>query len=102
MGRVCRCLEITGYHSSLPPEWNSHHGCASLESHPLGILALVQELGAGIRAGMVIVNPDTALDRDSVAVAPGETLARPVEVGAVPIGNEHAPRHWNMKHGYRF
>jgi hypothetical protein len=44
----------------------------------LGILAPVEELGASIRTGMVIVSRDAALGRDS------------------------APRHWNMKCDHRF
>src|SRR5260370_33353983 len=33
---------------------------------PLGLLALVEEVGASIRTGMVIVNDDAALGRDYV------------------------------------
>ena len=69
---------------------------------PLGILALVEELGASIRTGVVIVNRDAALGRDSVAVARGELVIGPVEVAAVPVCDEDAPRHWNMKHDQGF
>ena len=65
---------------------------------PLRVLALVEELGAGVRAGVVIVNREAALGRNSIAVAPIETVIGPVEVGAVPVCEEDAPRHWNMKH----
>ena len=36
------------------------------------------------------------------ALAPGEIVIGPVEVGAVPVCDEDAPRHWNMKHDQGF
>src|ERR1700758_1191933 len=51
---------------------------------------------------MVIVNSEASLGCDSVAVAPSETVIGPVEVAAVPVCDEDAPRHWNMKHDQGF
>jgi hypothetical protein len=51
---------------------------------------------------MVIVNRDATLGRDSVAVARSEIVIGTVEVGAVPVCDKDAPRHWNMKYDHGF
>ena len=56
---------------------------------PFAILALVKGLHGAIRRRVIGVNRKTLLDLQTVAIAPREFPALPIEVCPIPVGNKN-------------
>lgn len=67
---------------------------------PFGVLAFIEGFSADVRCWVVGVNGNAALERQPVAITPGEAAIGPVKIGAISVGNQYLARDWEMKSDY--
>src|SRR5215469_6466032 len=64
---------------------------------PLGVLALVGELGSSVRAWMVGANRQAPLGCNAIAMRPVKSGSRPIEIETVPVSDESIAGKRNME-----